>query len=79
MTKIRQKNLAKDAYNNPKNAAMLRKLESMEIKDGKVIIRVRAKTRRSDQEAGLWRNCRPQVLAPDSKTESIDRVSNPWF
>jgi hypothetical protein len=44
MTKIRQQNLAKDAYNNPKNAEMLRKVESMEIKDGKIIIRVRAKS-----------------------------------
>jgi hypothetical protein len=44
MAKIRQQNLAKDAYNNPKNAEMLRKVESMEIKDGKVIIRVRARS-----------------------------------
>jgi len=43
MTKLREQNLAKDAYSNPKNAEMLRKVESMEIKDGKVIIKVRRK------------------------------------
>jgi hypothetical protein len=43
MANIRQENLAKDAYKNPKHAEVLRKLESLEIKDGKLIIKVRAK------------------------------------
>jgi hypothetical protein len=43
MTNIRQENLAKDAYKNPKQAEVLRKLESLEIKDGKITIKVRAK------------------------------------
>jgi hypothetical protein len=43
MTNLRQENLAKDAYKNPKHAETLRKLESLEIKDGKIIIKVRAK------------------------------------
>jgi hypothetical protein len=43
MTGIRQENLFKDAYNNPKNAEMLRKIESLEVKDGKIILKVRAK------------------------------------
>jgi hypothetical protein len=38
---FRQQNLAKDAYNDPKQAELLRKLESLEIKDGKIIIRAR--------------------------------------
>jgi hypothetical protein len=43
MTNLRQENLAKDAYKNPKHAEILRKLESLEINDGKIIIKVRAK------------------------------------
>jgi hypothetical protein len=43
MKGIRQQNLAKDAYKDEKNAEMVRKLESLEIKDGKIIIKVRAK------------------------------------
>ncbi len=43
MTNIRQENLAKDAYKNPKQAAILHKLESLEIKDGKMTIKVKAK------------------------------------
>ncbi len=45
MNEIRQQNLAKDAYKDPKNAEMLRKIESLEIKDGKIILKVRAKQR----------------------------------
>src|SRR5262249_31633184 len=43
LTNLRQQNLAKDAYKNPKNAELIRKLESLEIKDGKIILKVRAK------------------------------------
>jgi hypothetical protein len=35
---LRQQNLAKDAYDNPKNAEMLSRFESMTIKDGKIIL-----------------------------------------
>lgn len=43
---LRKQNLAKDAYDNPKNAEMIRRFESLEIKDGKIILkpRIRAKT-----------------------------------
>jgi hypothetical protein len=44
MKGIREQNLAKDAYKDPKDAEMIRKLESLEVKDGKIIIKVRAKT-----------------------------------
>ncbi len=66
MAKIRQKNWAEDAYNNPKHAAMLRKVESMEIKDGKVIIRVRAKPGEATKKPAE-KELPSQVLAPDSK------------
>ena len=43
MTQLRAQNLAQDAYRDPKNAATLRKFQSIEIKDGKIIIKARAK------------------------------------
>lgn len=43
MKGIRQQNLAKDFYKDEKNLAMIRKFESLEIKDGKITIKVRAK------------------------------------
>jgi hypothetical protein len=43
MQGIRQENLAKDAYKDEKSASLMRKLESLEIKDGKIILKVRAK------------------------------------
>ena len=43
LANLRQQNLAEDAYKNPKNAEFLRKLESIEIKDGKIIIKPRTK------------------------------------
>ncbi len=38
MSQLRQENLAQDAYKNPKNAETIRKLDAIEVKDGRVII-----------------------------------------
>jgi hypothetical protein len=38
MSDLRRQNLAKDAYENPKNVEMIRKFESIVIKDGKLVI-----------------------------------------
>jgi hypothetical protein len=43
LNSLRGQNLAQDAYKNPKHAEMLRKIESLEIKDGKITLKVRAK------------------------------------
>ncbi len=43
MTELRKQNIAKDAAKDKKFAEMLRKVESLEIKDGKIILKVRAK------------------------------------
>jgi hypothetical protein len=42
MTRLRNENLAKEVYRDPKNAETLRKLESIEVKDGKISIKPRA-------------------------------------
>ena len=47
MTESGKQNLAKDVYKDPKNAEMIRKLESLEVKDGKIILKVRAKSEAS--------------------------------
>ena len=43
MANLRQQNLAKDATKDPDNAEMIRRFESIEIKDGKLIITPRPK------------------------------------
>jgi len=40
---IRAKNLAEDAGRNPKHAEAIRKFESIQVKDGKIIIKARAR------------------------------------
>lgn len=46
LSELRKQNLAQDAYDNPKSAEMIRRFESLEIKDGKIILkpRIHAKT-----------------------------------
>ncbi len=41
MVQLRRENLAKEAYKDPDTAAAMRKLESIEVKDGQIIIRPR--------------------------------------
>ena len=44
MSRLRQENLAKDAYKDPKNAEVIRKLDRIEVKDGRLIITPRSGT-----------------------------------
>jgi len=41
MKRLRQENLAKDAYKDPKNAEAIRKLDSIQVEDGRAIIKAR--------------------------------------
>jgi hypothetical protein len=50
MANLRQQNLAKDATKDPDNAEMIRRFESIEIKDGKIIIKPRPKQQPSAEE-----------------------------
>jgi len=43
MAQLRARNLAQNIYNDPKNAETMRKLESIEVKDGKITIKSSAK------------------------------------
>ncbi|MBI3851511.1 MAG: hypothetical protein HY298_14730 [Verrucomicrobia bacterium] len=42
MARLRNENLAKDVYRDPKNAETIRKIESLEVKDNKITIQPRA-------------------------------------
>jgi hypothetical protein len=42
MGALRQENLAKDAYKDPKNAEVIRKVDSLRVDDGRVVIKARA-------------------------------------
>ena len=61
MERMRQQNLAKDAYKDEENAEMIRKFESLEIKDGKIILKLRAK---SGEQSGEERKLPSKSSAP---------------
>jgi hypothetical protein len=50
MAGLRNKNLAEDVAKDPDNAKLLSKLESLEIKDGKITIKAKPKEERSAEE-----------------------------
>ena len=64
LEELRAQNLAKDAYKNPRNAEMIRRFESIQIQDGKIILRPRA-AEKPPSDAGNLRP--PDSLAPDQK------------
>jgi hypothetical protein len=79
LQQIRQQNLAKNAYENPKNAEQIRKIESIEVKGGTVII-----TARQGQGAKAGPTTLPgEVLAPpdagkpETKSGGPDAAAKP--
>jgi hypothetical protein len=64
MKGIRQENLAKDAYKDVKTSEMLRKIESLEIKDGKIILKVRLKPGEATGKPTPKTELPVKVLAP---------------
>jgi hypothetical protein len=69
MKGIREQNLAKDAYKDEKNANMIRKLESLEVKDGKIILRVRAKASDAPDSKAAKKEVPVEVVAPPKNGE----------
>ena len=68
MTELRKQNLAKDAAKDKDTSAMLRKLESLEIKDGKIILKIRAKTSGAGSPKDNDKKAIPVEVVP-SKTQ----------
>jgi hypothetical protein len=72
LANLRQQNLAKDVYKNPKQAEMLRKVESLEIKDGKIIIALR----RAGSESSTEKSPEKSSPAGDAKTVAPERPAS---
>jgi hypothetical protein len=72
MTDIRKQNMAKDASKNPDLAETLRKIESLEIKDGKIILTARGKPGASSAEKASKKDA-PVELAPP-KSDQLKAV-----
>jgi hypothetical protein len=72
MNGLRQQNLAKDFFKDPKAAELLRKIESLEVKDSKIILKVRAK--RDASPGGPAAKAEPSIKdvpkAEPAKTET---------
>lgn len=66
---LRKQNLAKDAYDNPKNAEMLSRFESMTIKDGKIILTPRRREANPNGPAGAH----PPAELPSSSEDGAPR------
>jgi hypothetical protein len=64
MEKIRKENLAKDAYKNRENAEKIRKLESIEVKNGKLIITSRATAAAGAKKPDSEPEQKPQNIPP---------------
>jgi hypothetical protein len=64
MKGIREQNLAKDVYKDEKDAKMMRKLESLEVKDGKIILRVRAKGASASDSPPAKKDVPVEIVAP---------------
>jgi len=72
MTELRKQNLAKDAYKDEKTSRMIRKIESLEIKDGKVILRLRAKASDTSGSTAAKKAVPVEVIAPgESPTSKV--------
>jgi hypothetical protein len=69
MKKIREQNLAKDVYKEEKNANLIRKLESLEVKDGKIILKVRAKASGTPDSPAAKKEVPVEVVAPPKNGE----------
>jgi hypothetical protein len=72
LTGMRQQNLAKDVYKDPKNAEMMRKLESLEIKDGKIVLKLRAKAGASSDSSTAKKALPVEVIAPPAGTPKTE-------
>jgi hypothetical protein len=69
MAELRKQNLAKDAYKDEKTSRMIRKIESLQIKDGKIILKVRAKAGASPESSAATKPLPVEVIAPSPAGE----------
>jgi hypothetical protein len=70
LQELRQQNLAKDAYKNPRNAEMIRRFESLEIKANKIILKPRVPGSRTARPAATPEAPMPPQQPPTPKSEA---------
>jgi len=68
LAKLREQNLARDANLNPKNAAQVARIESVAVKDGKLIISPKSLAAPSADEA----EARPVAAGPKPKPDGAE-------
>jgi hypothetical protein len=66
ITELRKQNVAKDFYKDEKASETIRKLESLEVKDGKIILKVRAKAGTSSDSTATKKEVPVEIVAPPS-------------
>jgi hypothetical protein len=69
MTELRKQNLAKELYKDPKMAETIGKFESLTIKDGKIIIKVRSRSNATQGSPATRAELPTEVLAPPPSGE----------
>jgi hypothetical protein len=69
ITELRKQNVAKDFYKDEKASETIRKLESLEVKDGKIILKVRAKTGTSSDSTATKKEGPVEIVAPPKNGE----------
>jgi hypothetical protein len=63
---LRSKNLAEDVARNPENAEAIRKLESIKVVDGKVILKARARDGGEAEEGNREEDAKAEDTLPDA-------------
>jgi hypothetical protein len=78
MQSLRQQNLAKNAYDNPKNAELLGRFESIQIKDGKIILKPRPRARSTPASTSETKKATPAESPDDEMPEPFaEKKKNP--
>ncbi len=66
---LRKQNVAKDFYKDEKASETIRKLESLEVKDGKIILKLRAKSSAAPDSPHMQKEVPVKVVAPPTNGE----------
>ena len=75
MKGIREQNMAKDMYKDEKSAEMLRKLEKLEIKDGKITVKIRAKPGGEADTPAPKKEAQVEIVPAPKKDASVPAPS----
>jgi hypothetical protein len=66
---LRKQNVAKDFYKDEKAAETIRKIESLEVKDGKIILKLRAKAASSPEKPATKTEVPVEIVPPPKNGE----------